>query len=144
VSAPWFNCLHALIETQNVLSPSGDVLIVRLKRRIELLDNVLGDDGKKISARLSANHGDLAATVAELKGMVPDSTLKSASLIHSLAPICDEPAILSVFVKDQNVSSLRDVALEYDQTKIAAVATSAQELELKSTSAERESMSSPR
>ena len=95
-----------------------------MERRIDLLNTVLGgEDGKKISTQLRIDKGDLPTTIATLKDTVPAATLERASLIHSLSAISLDEGIVSTIANDPEITSLRDVALHYDNTKLVALAT---------------------
>jgi len=95
-----------------------------MERRIDLLNTVLGgEDGKKISTQLRIDKGDLPTTIAKLKDTVPAATLERASLIHSLSAISLDEGIVSTIANDPEITSLRDVALHYDNTKLVALAT---------------------
>jgi hypothetical protein len=92
-----------------------------MERRIDLLNSVLGgEDGKKISTQLRHDNGDLPTTIAKLKDTLPAATLERASLIHSLSAVTLDKGIVGTIANDPEISSLRDVALHYDNTKLAA------------------------
>jgi hypothetical protein len=94
-----------------------------MERRIDLLNSVLGEDGKTISTQLRRDNGDFPTTVAKLKDTLPAETLQRASLVHSLGAISQDKDIVSTIANDPEITTLRDVALHYDNTKLAALAT---------------------
>jgi hypothetical protein len=95
-----------------------------IERRIDLLNSILGgEDSKKISTQLRNDNGDLLATIAKFKDILSAATLERASLIHSLSAITLDKSIVGTISNDPEITTLRDMALHYDNTKLAALAT---------------------
>jgi len=98
--------------------------LTSLEKWVNVLNSVLTkkDDQDVVSNALQEAQGDWTVAVASLKDKLPDATVQKLDLTHSLADWSgDNMPIVNTLVKQADVSSMRDVALQFNVDKLAAV-----------------------
>jgi hypothetical protein len=99
---------------------------VSLQTRIKTLNAVLSDPQhvKAVSAAMQESKGDFPKAMASLteKKEVPTGTLQKLELAHTLAAFADDNVpVVKALASDPAVTSLRDVALNYNAEKLTAL-----------------------
>jgi hypothetical protein len=96
---------------------------VNLQTRIKSLRGVLsGDTLRAVSSALQASRGDWTAARAAVAENLTPAQLQKADLAHSLADLTDDDAgLVTTIAKQDDVVSLRDLALHYNVDKLAAL-----------------------
>src|SRR5579884_1814957 len=97
---------------------------INIETRINAVNAVLTKktEQQAVSDALSAANGDWTVAEASLKGKLPDASLQKVALAHSLAMWSgDNASLVSTLANQANVSSLRDVALNYNVDKLTAL-----------------------
>ena len=97
---------------------------VNLKARIKTLNAVLATkkDQSAVENALQAAKGDWSVAAAHLKDKLPAKSLQKVTLAHSLAEWTgDHSALVKELSAQPNVKSLRDVALNFNVGKLAAL-----------------------
>ncbi|MDB5616720.1 neuraminidase-like domain-containing protein [Tardiphaga sp.] len=95
----------------------------KLQTRIRSLRGVLsGKVFNAVSAALEASNGDWTAARASVAETLAPEQLQKADLAHSLADLTnDDVSLVTKIAKQANVTSFRDLALNYDVDKLAAL-----------------------
>jgi hypothetical protein len=96
---------------------------VSLETRIKTLNAVLpAKDHHEVQHELQAAKGDLSVALSKLKGKLPTESLEKIELAHTLADWSgDSLAVVKNLSTHPNVASLRDVALNFNVDKLAAL-----------------------
>ena len=95
-----------------------------LETRVKVLNSVLTkkDEQHVVTNALNEAKGDWTVALATLKQKLPEAMVQKLDLSHSLAAWSgDNTPIVKTLVKQANVSSMRDVALQFNVVKLAAV-----------------------
>jgi hypothetical protein len=97
---------------------------INVETRINAVNAVLTKKAEQqtVSDALTAANGDWTVAEASLKGKLPDASLQKVALAHSLAVWSgDNVSLVRTLANQANLSSLRDVALNYNVEKLAAL-----------------------
>src|SRR5690349_13841873 len=100
---------------------------INITTRIKAIGSMLTakDHLHLVETELRAVNGDMAAALENLKKKLPPAALRKATFAHSLAEWSDDNVQMMKAVAAQpNVTSLRDVALNFDAEKLAALVRS--------------------
>src|SRR5690242_1457042 len=92
--------------------------------RLESLNAVLPTkiDRDTVANAMEAAQGNWSAALDGLKGKLPPATLQKVALAHTLAEWTnDHVPLVKALTAASNVTSLRDVALQYNAEKLAAL-----------------------
>jgi hypothetical protein len=88
------------------------------KRRADLIVSVLGKDAEPFAESLASNDPSHIAAVKPT-GNITQATLDRATFVSNLAGIIDNDQVVIAIGKDPSVSSVRDVALNYDKDRLS-------------------------
>src|SRR6185437_4348501 len=79
-------------------------------------------DRDTVANAMEAAQGNWSAALDGLKGKLPPATLQRVVLAHSLAEWTNDHApLVKALTAQTNITSLRDVALQYNANKLAAL-----------------------
>src|SRR5262245_50174593 len=95
-----------------------------LKTRLKTLNAILTkkQDREIVGKALRATEGNFTEAVEKLKVELPEASLNKVTLAHSLAVLSDDHVpLVKALTKDPNVTSLRDVALNFNVEKLTAL-----------------------
>ncbi|MBV8883138.1 MAG: hypothetical protein JO235_03955 [Chroococcidiopsidaceae cyanobacterium CP_BM_RX_35] len=109
----------ATAESQGNPSP-----VPNIKSRINTINSVLGDANHQaiVSKAIEASKGDITNALDSLKDKLPPTSLQKATLANSLAVLtADNVAVVKTLTNQSNLTSLRDIALNFDVEKLAAI-----------------------
>lgn len=92
-----------------------------LDTRIKLLNAVLGEKHhSQVDKALRTANGDMTAALASLEGKLSGAVLQKVALAHSLAGWSDDNiAVVKAISGHADITNLRDVALNFDISKLA-------------------------
>jgi len=95
-----------------------------LEARIKTLTAILvqKDDQYVVQIALEEANGDWATALTKLHGTLPEASLQKLTLAHSLAEWTDDNLpVVRALAEKPNISSLRDVALQFNVDKLTAL-----------------------
>ena len=97
-----------------------------IEARVKSLNAALTEKhGQAVGKALRAANGDMPAALASLKGKLPAAALQKVALAHSLAVWSDDHVSLVKALSGQaDITNLRDVALNFNVKKLAALVDS--------------------
>jgi hypothetical protein len=95
-----------------------------LNARVTTLSAVLTSkrDRQLVATALQAANGNWSIALDQLKGKLKPASLQKATLAHSLAELTgDNVGVVATLVAQPGVKNLRDVALNFNPAKLAAI-----------------------
>ncbi|WP_375492739.1 neuraminidase-like domain-containing protein [uncultured Nostoc sp.] len=100
---------------------------VSLDDQIAVLTAVLTDKNhqQSLDTALRATNGDISQAMVNLKDQLPEASLQKITLAHSLAILANYNApVVKAIAEQPSVTNLRDVALNFNVEKLAAIVDS--------------------
>ena len=112
-----------------VPSPLEDIaatpsLSFNLETRINTINTVLTHEEhqKAVDSAMRAANGDMTTAIKNLTEKLPSASLQTIALAHSLAELSDDHMpIVKALTEHPDVNNLRDVALNFNVEKLAAL-----------------------